>query len=71
MFCNKSTSGLVLRGYKLVLRPSGISRYDSRYNINTVKHPKSVMVWGDFSGDNGRGSLYFISKKVTMKGSVI
>ena len=27
MFCNKSTSRLVLRGYKLVRRPSGVSRY--------------------------------------------
>ena len=44
MFCNESTSRLVQRGYKLVRRPSGASRYDSRYIIMTVKHPKSVMV---------------------------
>ena len=68
MFCNESTSRLVLRGYKLVRRPSGVSRYDSRYIIKTVKHPKSVMVWGDFSGDKGRQGLYFIPKSVTMKG---
>ena len=68
MFCNESTSRLVLRGYKLVRRPSGVSRYNSRYIIKTVKHPKSVMVWGDFSGDKGRGGLYFIPKKVTMRG---
>ena len=68
MFCNESTSRLVLRGYKLVRRPSGVSRYDTRYIIKTVKHPKSVMVWGDFSGDKGRGGLYFIPKKVTMRG---
>ena len=55
MFCNESTSRLVLRGYKLVRRPSRVSRYDYRYIIKTVKHPKSVMVWGDFSGDKGRG----------------
>ena len=59
MFCNESTSRLVLRGYKLVRRPSEVSRYDSMYIIKTVKHPKSVMVWGDFSGDKGRGGLYF------------
>ena len=28
MFCVESTSRLVLRGYKLVRRPSGVSRYD-------------------------------------------
>ena len=59
MFCNESTSRLVLRGYKLVRRPSGVSRYDSMYIIKTVKHPKSDMVWGDFSGDKGRGDVYF------------
>ena len=59
MFFHKSTSRLVLRGYKLVRRPSGVFRYDSRYIIKTVKHPKNVMVWDDFSGDKGRGGLYF------------
>ena len=70
MFCNESTSRLVLRGYKLVRRPSGVSRYDSRYIIKTVKHPKSVMVWGDFSGDKRRWALYFIPKNVTMRGDI-
>ena len=46
MFCEESTSRLALRGYKLVRRPSGVTRYDSRYK--TVKHPKSVMVKGYF-----------------------
>ena len=59
MFYNESTSRLVLRGYKLVLWTSGVSRYDSRYIIKTVKHPKSVMVWDDFSGDKSREGLYF------------
>ena len=68
MFCDESTSRLVLRGYKLVRRPSGVSRYDSRYIIKTVKHPKSVMVRGAFSGDKGRGGLYFLPKNVTMRG---
>ena len=44
MLCDESTSRRVLRGYKLVRRPSGVSRYDSRYIIKTVKHHKSVMV---------------------------
>ena len=59
MFCDESTSRLVIRGYKLVLRPSEVSRYNSRYIIKTVKHPKSVMVRGAFSEDKGRGGLYF------------
>ena len=68
MFCNEITSRLVLRGYKLVRRPSGVSRYDSRYIIKTMKHPKSVIVRGDFSGDKSRGGLYFIPKNVIMRG---
>ena len=68
MFYDESTSRLVLRGYKLVCRPSGVSRYDSRYIIKTMKHPKSVMVRGAFSGDKGTGGLYFLPKNVTMGG---
>ena len=68
MSCDESTSRLVLRGYKVVGRPSGVSRYDSRYIIKTVKHPESVMVWGDFCGDKGRGGLYFFPKNVTTRG---
>ena len=68
MFCDESTSRFVLRGYKLVRRSSGVSRYDYRYIIKTVKHPKSVMVWGDFSGDKGRGGLYLFPKNVTIRG---
>ena len=69
IFCYESTSRLVLRGYKLVRMPSGVSRFDSRHIIKTVKHPKSVMVWGVFNGDKGRGGgLYFLTKNVTMRG---
>ena len=68
MFCDESTSQLARGGYKLVRRPSIVSRYDSRYNNKTVKHPKSVIVWGAFSGDKGRGGLYFLHKNVTMRG---
>ena len=67
MFCDESTSRLAGGGYKLVRRPSRVFRYDSRYINKTVKHPKSVMVWGAFSGDKGRGGLYFLSKNVTMR----
>ena len=40
MFFDEGTSRLVLRGYKLVRRPSEVSRYDSRYIIKTVNTPK-------------------------------
>ena len=63
MFCDESTSRLALGGYTLVRRPSRVSRYDSRYNNKTVKHPKSVIMWGAFSG-----GLYFLPKNVTMRG---
>ena len=68
MFSDESTFRLVRGRYKLVRRPSGVSRYDSRYIIKTVKHPKSVMVWGAFSGDKGIGDLYLLPNNVTMRG---
>ena len=69
MFSDESTSRLVIRGYNLVRRPAGVSRYDSpRYIIKTVKHPKSVIVWGAFGGDKGRGDFYFLPNNVTMRG---
>ena len=57
MFCDESTSRLARGRYKLVSRLSRVSQYNSRHNNKTVKHPKSVMVWGAFSGDKGRGGL--------------
>ena len=68
MFSDESTFWLVRGPYKFVRRPSGVSRYDSRYIIKTVKHPKSVMVWGAFSGDKGRGGLCFLPNNVTIRG---
>ena len=59
MFCDESLPRLVLRGYKLVRRPLGVSGYDFRYIIKTVKHPKNVMVWAAFTGDKGRGGFIF------------
>lgn len=45
-----------------------MSRYDHRYTMKTVKHFDSVMVWVFFSGEKGRGGLYFLPKNVTLKG---
>ena len=72
MFSDESTFRLVRGGYKLVRRPQGVSRYDSKYTIKTVKHPDSMMVWtvwGALSGNKGRGGLYFLPKNVTMRGN--
>lgn len=69
MFSDESTFRLVRGGSKTVRRPSTVSRYDPKYTVKTVKHPDSVMVWGAFSGNMGRGGLYFLPKNVTMKGS--
>ena len=71
MFSDESTFRLVRGRYELVRRPSGVSTYDSRYIIKTVKHPKSVMVWGAFSRDMGRRGLHFLSNNVTMRGTTI
>ena len=59
MFSDEGTFRLVRGWYKLVRGTSGVSRYDSRYIIKTVKHPKSVMVWGAFSGDKVEGVYIF------------
>ena len=67
MFSDESTFRLVRGGYKLVRKPQGVSRYDSKYTIKAVKHPESVMVWGAFSGDEGPGGFYFLPKNITMR----
>lgn len=69
MFSDESTFRLIRGSSKIVRRPSNVSRFDPRYTVKTVKHPDSVMVWGAFSGNKGRGGLYFLPKNVTMKGS--
>jgi hypothetical protein len=51
-----------------VKRPSQNNRYKQKYAVVNVKHSASVMVWGCFSGIGGRGSLYFLPPKTTMKG---
>ena len=69
MFSDESTFRLVRGESRTVRRPRGVSRFDPRYTVKTIKHPDSVMVWGAFSGGKGRVGLYFLPKNVTMKGS--
>ena len=49
-----------------VRRGSGTTREDPRFTVKTVKHPPSVMVWGAFSGKDGRSGLEFLPKNQTM-----
>ncbi len=49
-------------------RNKAMSRYKHKVVLKIVKHSTSVMVWGCFSGKRGRGGLYFLPKKCTMKG---
>lgn len=67
MFSDESTFRLIRGTSKIVRRPRDASRYDPKYTVKTVKHPDSVMVWGAFSGNKGRGGLFFLPKNVTMK----
>ncbi len=38
-----------------------MSRNKQCYTVTSVKHSPSVMVWGCFSGQKGRGDLYFLA----------
>ncbi|KAG7175342.1 Transposable element Tcb2 transposase-like 1 [Homarus americanus] len=69
MFSDESIFRLVRGASKIVRRPKNVSRSSLKYTVKTVKHPDSVMVWGTFSGCEGRGGLYFHPKNVTMKGT--
>ena len=44
MFSNESTFRLIRGQSRLVRRPRGVSRYDARFTVKTVKHADSVMV---------------------------
>lgn len=48
---------------------TGVSHYDLHDTVKTVKHPDNVTVWGAFSGNLGRGALYFYPKTETIYGS--
>ena len=68
MFSDESTFRLVNPRAQKVRRPTLSNRYKQRYVVVNVKHSASVMVWGCFSGNGGRGSLYFLPPKTTMNG---
>ena len=69
MFSNESTMRLVrgAAGYTRVRRlPGTLERYKQKHLLPTVKKPGSVMIWGCFSGNGGRGGLYFLPLNQTM-----
>jgi hypothetical protein len=66
MFSDESTFRLINPRAQKVRRPSTVCRYKQRYTVVNVKHSTSVMIWGCFSGNGGRGSLYFLPPKDTM-----
>jgi transposase len=68
MFRGESTFRTLHVVQRKVMRPLGSYRYSSRYTVKTRKHPDIVMVWACFTGDVGRGGLYFLPKNCTMNG---
>ena len=70
VFSDESAFKTMAKRQKLVRRPSGADRFDSRYTVKTVKFPAGVMVWGCFSGEKGCGHLFFLDKNVNMNAAV-
>ena len=66
MFSDESTFRTLRAVHKRVRRPLKSYKYSSQYTVKTMKHPESVMVWGCFTGDVGRGGLFFLPKNTTM-----
>ena len=69
MFSDESMFKCIRSASTKVRRPLKSDRYDPRYTVKTVKHPAQVMVWGCFTGANGRGGLYFLPKGEMMNGA--
>jgi hypothetical protein len=71
MFSDERTFRTLRVVQRKVRRSFGSYRYSSRYTIKTMKHPDSVMVWACFTGDVGRGGLYFLPKNCTIEGGAL
>ena len=69
MFSDESMFKCIRSASTKVRRPLNSDRFDPRYTVKTVKHPAQVMVWGCFTGANGRGGLYFLPKGQMMNGA--
>jgi len=68
MYSDESSFKTIRSSSVMVRRPLGADPYDPRFTVKTVKWPDSIMVWGCFSGNKGRGGLFFLPPKTTMNG---
>jgi hypothetical protein len=66
MFSDESTFAIINPRAQKVQRPSFSSRYKQKFTVVNVKHSVNVMVWACFSGQGGRGSIFFLPPKTTM-----
>jgi hypothetical protein len=66
MFSDESTFAIINPRAQKVGRPSFSSRYKQKFTVVKVKHSVNVMVWACFSGQGGRGSIFFLPLKTTM-----
>jgi transposase len=66
MFSDESTFAIINPRAQKVRRPSFSSRYKQKFTVVNVKHSVNVMVWACFSGQGGRGSIFFLPPKTTM-----
>ena len=69
MFSDESMFKCIRLASTKVHQPLKSGQYDPHYTVKTVKHPAQVMVWGCFTGANGRGGLYFLPKGKMMNGA--
>lgn len=68
MFSDESTVSQYRNHITRVRRPSG-ERYNVKFTIGTVKHPKTVMFWGAISAC-GRGPLWIMPAGTTINSTV-
>ena len=75
MWSDESNFEINYESQKRVRRPpyckaSGSSvgdPYQLKYLKKTVKHPPKIMCWAAFTGEAGRGSLYFLKHNTTLR----
>ena len=66
MWSDESTFRVIQARRGFVRREHGRHRFHPRFTNPVVKHAKSTMIWACFSGQSGRGGLYFLPDGKTM-----
>ena len=66
IFFDESTVQQFITRKRYVRKPTG-KRFDERYTTQTMKHPPSVMIWGEMFV-NGTAGLSFLPPGTTMNG---